>query len=339
MTDVTADRALWSLPQVESGYSVVGDVRVSRDLGLTAVGAAPCCITSGYQNARPVLQEDTDLLMLIPSNFDVNRAAWAQTLSRGTDAGRTWRTVVVEPPADSLSRRVAGIGYRSASEAWATFFPYAYPGLPSSWQRAKSNDGGHTWDKVKPPIDGDIACGVWRLDAVGWMLAPRGSPDALWFDDGDAAVQPLRLPEDGALLTRIDRRDGHLLASFGSNALSDHWYTPADGGTHWTLIPGGQPSATQATIDHLWFFDARQGLAADSSGAFLRTEDRGRTWAPQASNPQLTWTSLQFTKDATRGGPADGSVWRLTDRGLTWLRMAGTVGQPNEVFAIDALHA
>ena len=331
VSTVTAGRTLWDVPL----YGL-GAVKVSRDLGLTAVDTAPCC-SSYVELARPPRAEDADLLLKGAGLGGPANATPPVVMHRSIDAGLSWTTVTVQPPGADPNLRLVTVGFRSSTEAWATFRIDATPTAGSAWQRARSLDGGRTWAAVGPRIENPLGLAEpLRVDDASYVL-PSPSSTALWFADGDTGTRTLQLPL-GGLASFVARRGNLLLAGYGA---PDRWYTSRDDGGHWAPLlgsqaVGGQAAGGQDPIRHLRFFDIRQGLAADSQGMLRATSDGGRTWTLQARDGPAALGNLNFTADATGWGAADGALWRSRDRGKTWQRVATPAGDVQAWYALDA---
>ncbi len=334
VTNVTTDRTLWTV-EAFPGYGA-DRISVSRDLGLTAVDASPCCLSSPLFELRAGLPEDSDQLLWSQAQQSSLAVPVQQRLHRSTDAGRSWSTVNVQPPGGDLSLRLEAAGHVSASEVWATFQQTTFNAQGERrtlWQRASSRDGGATWSAVGASIEGNSR--LFRMDSRGWALA-GDSAELRWFEDGDSNLKTLRLPESAQELRVLRRRDGVLLAGFGD---PHRWALSSDQGATWKSLPGSQPGPAPGAISGLWFFDTQRGLASSSDGGFLATDNGGRTWTAQASGPDRTWANLHFTSDGTGWALAADGLRRSIDRGLNWSTISLPGATPRVLHAVDARQA
>lgn len=325
---VTAGHTLWSLPLGQQ-------VAVSRDLGLSfeTVGPSPPppppFIVGGmpppsWTLTRPASVDDTELVLQVSGS---------QPLLRLADQGRRSSTVASTFP---MGSELMGLAYGgAANEAWATFrFEGPDPETNTRpWQRARSTNGGGSWMLVGSPWAAEAPLDqMFRIDGTGWLLASSGL--AAWsFADGSAESANLMLPERGRDLGKVARNGSLMFAGFGFPR--DRWYTTTDGGAKWALLPGGQVDNSVWRIVGLWFFDAQRGLAT-SEGAWMRTDDGGRTWTAAAWSPPTPNVNLHFTPDGSGWGTYGDQLLHSTDRGAHWQAVAIPRGSLTQVQFIDA---
>ena len=104
--------------------------------------------------------------------------------------------------------------------------------------------------------------------------------------------------------------------SFGKTWLS------TDGGASWNLRNAG--GVAQATLNSIWFFDSRDGLAIADDGSSVRTADGGKTWTA-AESDTVAWYRLQFLGDGSVGWLISlrGTIARSIDKGRNWTMPSG----------------
>jgi photosystem II stability/assembly factor-like uncharacterized protein len=101
--------------------------------------------------------------------------------------------------------------------------------------------------------------------------------------------------------------------------LGDQLYQTSDGGENWQITPN---TSAIKNFDHLFFVDAKNGFAYDSSH-LATTVDGGLTWKvkPLPTDSAVT----MFFVDAATGFYSDrtgGSLKKTTDSGNTWKSIA-----------------
>jgi photosystem II stability/assembly factor-like uncharacterized protein len=103
-----------------------------------------------------------------------------------------------------------------------------------------------------------------------------------------------------------------------------------DGGATWTVykdIGGLSSTGFYRTVYDGHFFDATTGLVCGSSGTLVRTTDGGASWDSVGVGSTSTMYDLYFI-NATVGfvvGTTTIDVWKTTDAGLTWTKLAGAL--------------
>ncbi len=109
------------------------------------------------------------------------------------------------------------------------------------------------------------------------------------------------------------------------------------------------PGASAATLDGLWFFDTREGVARARDGALWRSRDGGRSWsragtgtraafAPDGSGWDLRggqlWQSRALDRDWQTVGTPGGSLLaaQFVDRDAGWLRTRDCEGCADRLY-------
>ncbi|MCA0240728.1 MAG: hypothetical protein LCI02_07680 [Proteobacteria bacterium] len=318
VTMVTAGPTLW-----QSGRQS----QVSRDLGLTFQDVGPPAPAPAspfvtmlpppmWKPLRSPRVDDTELLLQV-ADIQSTGADW---LLRLLDQGRTAIDAVVQPPLPALTD-LQGMGSTDGGELWASFrtaplYDSSQP-FRSDWQRARSSDGGQHWQLVGDVMQTRGYGTLLRLDRKGWLLA-SGEQRAWIFADGDGLAADRDLPEVSTELGDARRSGQRLLLGFGVGGPGSRWYTAADAGAPWKLLPGGQPyDGGLWNVGGLWFFDGRRGLAISEQG-WARSDDGGRHWVLHPVPADKPNVSLHFTRDGVGWGVREGKLLRSADRGATW---------------------
>lgn len=262
------------------------------------------------------------------------------TLARSVDGGSTWTTVTLPPiPADWFGYseemllvdplHALVIGYESGN---------LVPGDGSTFATRRTlyltADGGASWQQVQPPASG--ASFGYRLADPTTVLAV-GANLVLRTQDNGASWPAVPLPP--GVLNVIDVRafSAQRYALIDGNGRS--WLS-TDGGTSWNLRNAG--GVAQATINSVWFFDSREGLAIADDGTSVRTSDGGRTWIA-AETDTASWFRMQFLPDGGVGWLISlrGTIDRTIDKGRSWTPPSGASDSllgVTDFHFVDALH-
>lgn len=257
--------------------------------------------------------------------FDSLRGfAWAGSLYRTVDGGKTW--IAVSPPGAGPYLTMV-----SAMQGWALpLLDGADGGLLTT------SDGGSTWTHVPsrlPPallVDevgtaGELA---FRADGVGWLGSSQKTAKAYVTADGGASWREVAFAATpGAQVYTTGVR---LLPGGGVLVVV---YTPGgpevarasfDGGASWRQVLFPPPPAL---ITDLSFVDASHWWAA-RFGFLFKTDDGGRTWTqvPRADLPegwsvqqahvidsQHAWWTMVATSDSR-----EIALMTTSDGGRTW---------------------
>lgn len=243
------------------------------------------------------------------------------SLAHSLDAGATWTTVTLPPIAAGFAGYSDDMLILDPAHALVTGFESGFePADPATFVSRRTlrltADGGASWRTVQPPVNAPIY--TWRLADAVTILAVSGDGVLRTQDDG-ATWQAVPLPAG------VDGLSG--FRAFGAqrfvltDTVGKAWLS-IDGGATWNARGAG--GVAQATVNSVWFFDSREGLALADDGSSLRTADGGRTWAA-AESDSYGWYRLQFLGDGSVGWLISlrGTIARTTDKGRTWSTTPG----------------
>ena len=179
-------------------------------------------------------------------------------------------------------------------------------------------DGGASWQTVQPPSNGSVF--TYRLADPTTVIAVSDTT-VLRTQDNGATWQAVPLPAGVSVLSgfRPFSAQRFVLAdAFGKAWLS------TDGGASWNLRSAG--GVAQATLNSIWFFDSREGMAIADDGSSVRSSDGGKTWAA-AESDTFAWYRLQFLGDGSVGWLISlrGTIARSVDKGHSWTLPSGAV--------------
>jgi photosystem II stability/assembly factor-like uncharacterized protein len=250
------------------------------------------------------------------------------SLARSLDGGATWSTVSLPPIAADFAGYSEEMLFVDPLHALVVGFESGelVAGDPGSFTTRRTlsltADGGASWQVVPPP-SGTTAPLGYRLAGPATILAV-GFSGILRTQDLGASWQPVPLPPGVVALNGF--------RTFGAqrfvllDELNRAWLS-TDGGASWNLRQAG--GVAQATINSVWFFDGREGLAIADDGSSLRTADGGKTWAA-AESDIAPWFRMQFLPDASVGWLISlrGTIARTTDKGHTWSTAPGAGSGP-----------
>ncbi len=204
---------------------------------------------------------------------------------------------------------------------------------------AWSEDGGHTWQPIRPPTSTPVARGRGVGGSVGLITSADGSTFMLvgglvtaTRNRGQTWTPPRDLP--AGLRPIADRVNPAKF--YALDAADQKIYISSDGGVSFTVKDAKgliQPSAGRGGGGAAPRLLATLGKEGDlwytARGALLHSSDGGANFAPVANAP--TVTAISFGKAATgRNYPAifiagtwSGmtAIWRSDDIGATWLRV------------------
>ena len=256
------------------------------------------------------------------------------TLGHSLDGGATWTTVSLPTIATGFSGYSEEMLVLDPMHALVAGFESGFdPGDPTAFVSRRTlrltADGGASWQTVQPPANGAFL--TWRLADATTVLAVSAS-EVLRTQDNGASWQPVPLPLGVTGLNRFRAFSSQrlVLGDFDGRT----WLS-TDGGATWNQRNAG--GAPQATINSIWFFDSREGLAIADDGSSVRTADGGKTWAA-AESDTVPWYRLQFLPDGSVGWlfSQRGTIARTTDRGRSWTMTAGAGSVP--LFGIADFH-
>jgi photosystem II stability/assembly factor-like uncharacterized protein len=219
-----------------------------------------------------------------------------------------------------------------ASPAAARSFPEVDPFGDRCWARDAATAGQSVWllcedASVRVSLDG----GVTWTSRPGFQLLPGQQARALALVDEYTALVAgdygllARTEDAGESWDRVHPASSshlHGLFALGGEAWAAGTQGTIlhsrDGGRTWTF----QFSGTNATLESVWFLDARKGFAAGWLGTLLCTTDGGESWR-QVLLPGVyaSLNSIAF-RDHQNGwiAGAPSILLRTRDGGATWER-------------------
>ncbi len=239
------------------------------------------------------------------------------------DGGRTWTSAGIPPAEDGFYRNgmrmqftTPRLGVFLANESG--YFGDSYVSGTVVWQTA---DGGASWQRLNLAATNVSIYGnavqVVAPDAA--FMMSEGSAMLQRTADLGATWQSIPLPKTTGYWTSYRAYSATRVTLADSNG---RLLLTADGGATWADRSAGQ--ASLPAIGSVWFFDTREGLALASDGSSIRTTDGGQNWTTTAPlSAGNGWQRAQFAASGKVGWVAAGStIYRSTDRGLTWLAPA-----------------
>ena len=245
-------------------------------------------------------------------------------LSHSVDGGVTWVDVPLPPITPGLAGYLNDLQFSDRDHAIASGFesgylasdPTTFVSRPTLLVTA---DRGASWQVVVPPA---VTFGP------TFSLADTGTVFAFSYGTG---VQ--RTVDNGATWRAVPMPAVDNLFVIGFKAFTvqrlivndglGRLYFSIDGGATWKQRSARGPSA--ASVNSLWFFDSRQGLALADDGSAARTTDGGQTWTTSDS-AGLGWRRAQFLSDGSVGWAISdaGTMLRSTDKGRNWVAPPAT---------------
>ncbi len=239
------------------------------------------------------------------------------TLGHSLDGGTSWTTVSLPPIAAGFSGYSDDMLFFDPAHALVTGYESGFdPSDPTLFITRRTlrltADGGASWQAVQPPGNG-TSFFTFRLADATTVLAV-GNADVLRTQDNGASWQAVPLPLGAAGVNgfRAFSAQRFVLADYSGKT----WLS-IDGGASWNVRSAG--GIAQPTVNSVWFFDSREGLALDDNGGSVRTTDGGKTWAA-AESDTVPWYRLQFLGDGSVGWLISlrGTIARTVDKGRTW---------------------
>jgi photosystem II stability/assembly factor-like uncharacterized protein len=276
------------------------------------------------------------------------------------DGGTTWRSVTetgVPKPWINTTYWMA-FDPKVRGRAWAVMTGFHDLPRPKMWRRTPvsrynggvciSDDGGRTWHpstagmpETAPthilldpdsPVDARVlyvagfGTGVWKSTDSGksWTLKNNG------IEGAEPFAWRLALDKNGVLYVLVARRsDDGSIGTPSDGAL----YRSTDGAEHWTRLPlpKGVNAPNRLAIDRTdpdrmylaaW---GRACITGDVGGGAYLTTDAGRSWRCVLDKDQHVYDVTIDPRDPNivYATGFESSVWRSTDRGVTWSRIRG----------------
>ena len=262
------------------------------------------------------------------------------TLDHSLDGGATWTTVSLPTIAAGFSGYSEEMLILDPMHALVTGFESGFdPGDPTVFVSRRTlrltADGGASWQTVQPPANGSFF--TWRLADATTVFAVSGSL-VLRTQDNGASWQPLPLPLG---VTGLNGFRAFTAQRLVLADVQNRTWLSTDGGASWQQRNAS--GIAQATINSVWFFDSREGLAIADDGSSVRTADGGRTWTA-AESDTFPWYSVQFLGDGSVGWLISlrGTIARSTDKGHSWTTALGagsaSLNGVTDFHFIDAMH-
>jgi len=260
-----------------------------------------------------------------PSNPDVCYASDFGCTYRTTDGGRSWRQVYAEKAGERVWRsrgldvtNCYGVMF-DPFDPKHVFIPYTDIGAFNSF------DGGETWVHATSGIPGS-----W-INTCYWAVFDPDVPGRIWSAWGSSHDLPRQ---------KMMRRS-NLDKSPGGVAVS------MDGGRSWSQSGTGMAptSCTHVVLDPRSPKEARTVYACGFGTGVWKSTDGGKKWLKTAEIPwqsKYAWR-LALTPGGTlfvllahgilNGSPVDGALFKTTDGGASWVRVALPAGVnfPNDL--------
>jgi photosystem II stability/assembly factor-like uncharacterized protein len=272
-------------------------------------------------------------------------AGAAGSVCRSVDAGRSWSRLT-----EGFTASLSGVTSRgaklwvagadgllawSSGGAWqriplgstATVDDLSFGGA-DGWvvgQRglvAHSTDGGRTWVRIHAPATADLSGVAASGPGRAWVAGDRGT--LMSTDDGGSSWRTSSIvANDLRCLRFLDAAHGWA----GGGSLYGEGRAlvlrSEDGGSTWerteTPIWGRVNALSFVDAEHGWAAAEDWGADGDTpQGTILVTADGGRSWAPQATSPEvLTSISVDASGSGWAFGAA-GAALTTRDGGATW---------------------
>ncbi|MEO8527400.1 MAG: YCF48-related protein, partial [Caldimonas sp.] len=245
------------------------------------------------------------------------------TLGHSLDGGATWTTVALPTIEPGFAGYSEDMLFVDAAHALVVGFESGFAASdPTTFVTRRTlrltADGGVSWQGVQPPANGSIY--TFRLADPTTVIAVNDS-SVLRTQDNGASWQPVPLP---AGVTAISGFRSFSAQRFVLADAVGKTFLSIDGGARWNLRSAG--GIAQATLNSIWFFDSREGLALADDGSSVRTGDGGQTWAA-AETDTAGWSGLQFLADDSAGWlisqSGSGTILRSIDKGRHWTAPTG----------------
>lgn len=326
--------------------------------------------------------EHWEASQVTPSVVTPNGTLWSNntsSLTRSTDLGRTSTTVM---PTNNSYISFQFLDFADDSNGWVMGYDYStYPTVPTLWrttdggatwtgvapaglpnntsigsmksgangkgwlgtygQLYRTEDSGSSWTAVALPagdpyyyysanaqaLDGDT---LWMPYANGvYLTRDRGASWAYLKVDAEPYYSSS---------TRLQITAGALWLHFDQRA-----WRSTDNGATWQRVFGAEADDNGGSLQSMWFFDGKKGLAYSSAGWIVETADSGRTWTRKTLTNYyggFARARMQFVS-ATTGWLSTGyTISKTTDGGASWWSplTPPDIGYPIDFHFIDANH-
>ena len=300
------------------------DDRVLPAPGQAVLPVPSCC--GGERIVAASVRNDSQVDLISRTLYSA-----VYTRHRSLDGGRSWQAAPALWPPEVSGGAVlhVDLGDDGKGWAWAATQVSVQPGEDERTLLLRTVNGGRNWfvagEWVAPAGSGQYPV---SLDGDQLYVAGRIFTAA---DSGTGGTwRDARVPAETDAFGR-PRRAGTrvLLVAYGPQP-HEHWYASPDDGATWSALPGNAgPEDSLTSVNGLWFFDARQGLALRSDGVLLSSSDGGRSWQTSVALPQTSHSDGCNGLDAEGlHGAGDGALfafcarqknlYRSTDRGAHW---------------------
>lgn len=247
-------------------------------------------------------------------------------LQHSTDGGTTWTPVNLPPAEANLYRSVASVQFADASHGWVLGQESGYvAGTQAYVTRAlalRTVDGGASWLAFTAPSSGQYYSNNYAMKFVdrnigfAWSSYPGA---ILRTVDGGMSWQPASVPATLSYYTSLSLQAYSAQVLLLKEDYTGRVHLSTDGGSTWAERAAG--GLISPSLNSVWFFDSREGLAIGADGSSTRTTDGGQTWVTAAPLTGAGWRRAQFLADDSVGWVIsdNGSIYRSTDKGKSWL--------------------